>query len=199
MITFCNKKRLRGFTLVEIMMSLFIFLMIMTAASNIFVEAFQGYRNTRAVQRDLENAQFLLTSLAKELRTSSIVSPGTIGDVQSVKFYDHSQKLCTEYRLNSGSGEVQKASVAIATPIPPTRPTDICAATPLGSFLTVSTGTVSGHFVVTPSRGEPESPTPKRLGQVTITLQVNEGATHFARIQSTVSLRDYGHIGLELQ
>ena len=198
MTTLYTPKRLGGFTLVEIMMSLFIFLLIMTAASNIFIASFQGYRNTRAVQRDLENAQFLLTSLAKELRTGSIVSPASQSVTQAVKFYDHSQKLCTEYRINSGSRTLEKASRPIAAPTPPITPTQICAATPLGSFVVISTGTVSGQFFVRPSEGDPNDPgAPKELGQVTISIQVSEGATHFSRIQSTVSLRDYGHIGLQ--
>ena len=60
------------------------------------------------------------------------------------------------------------------------------------SFSTISTGVVSGHFMVTPSDGG----TSKRIGKVTISLTISEDTTHQAHIQSTVSLRDYGNVGL---
>ncbi len=174
-----------GFTMIELLVAMFTFTIVMLAISQIFSQAFAGYRNTKAVQRDVENAQYSLNTMAKELRTSSIVSPssGTLVNSQSVKFYDHSQGICFQYRINSSMLQVARAAAADV-------PT--CAGMGLGTFSTISTGVISGNFIITPS-----SPSPMTVGKVTASLEISEGATHTARIQSTASLRDYGYIGLQ--
>jgi prepilin-type N-terminal cleavage/methylation domain-containing protein len=177
------RKKLQGFTLIEVLVSLFVFVIILTATSQIFSQAFFGYRSTKSVQRDVENAQYSLNTMAKELRTSSIVNPAS-GPVssQSVKFYDHSQGICFQYRISSSMLQVARVAVASATD---------CAAAGLGSFTTISTGVISGRFIVTPS-----SIAPVQVGKITVSLEISEGPTHTARIQTSASLRDYGHIGL---
>lgn len=173
----------RGFTLIEVMISLAVFLIIMLAMSQTFTQAFAGYKNVKSVQRDTENAQFALNLMAKELRTSSIVSPSSGGVLTSaVKFYDYSQGLCLEYRISASALQVAKAAVATFND---------CVATSLGSYVTVTTGTVTGGFIITPSVISPQS-----VGKVTASLQINEGPNHTAYIQTTSSLRDYGYIGL---
>lgn len=180
---YTQKVSLKGFTLIEVLVSLFIFAIIMIATSQIFASAFQGYRYTRTVQKDAENAQFALNILAKELRTSTVVSP-TAGPFPqrstSVQFYDHSQQTCFLYRILGGALEM-----ASRTAVPDVAS---CASASLVTFRTISTGTVIGNFLVTPS-----SIAPARVGRVTISLDVNEGSTHRVRIQTSVSLRDYGN------
>lgn len=173
----------KGFTLIEVMVSLAVFLIIMLAMSQTFTQSFAGYRNVKAVQRDVENAQFALNLMAKELRTSSIVSASSGGALTSaVKFYDYSQGLCLEYRINASALQVAKAAVATFND---------CVAASLGSYATVTTGTVTGGFIITPSVISPQS-----VGKVTVSLEISEGPNHTARIQTTSSLRDYGYIGL---
>ncbi len=181
-------KRQKGFSLIEVMVSLFIFGLVMTAASQIFTRAFAGHRYARDLQRDVENAQYLSGILSKELRTSTIVDPNAPtgnNPVQSVQFYEHSQGLCIQYRINQNALEVAKQSS--------TGPS-ACnnAVFTSGDFTTVSSGTIQGGFDVTPSDSSPRT-----VGRVTLALRIQEG-THSASIQSTVSLRDYGSSGSDL-
>lgn len=177
-------KKQKGFSLVEVMVSMFIFVIIMLAASQIFTQAFAGHRYTRNLQKDIENAQFIMGILSKELRTSTIVSPTGINNgVSSIKFYDHSQQKCLSYRITGGRLEVASQNVASSA---------ICNGTSLTTYQTVSTGTITGSFDITSSQS-----TPRRVGKVTLGLRVQEG-THAASIQSTVSLRDYGADGSNL-
>lgn len=179
------KKSYRGLTLIEVIVSLFIFSLMMVAVSQIFAKAFSGYRNTRATQRDVENAQYALNLLSKELRTSTVVAPlsGPFPrSSQTIKFYDHSQGRCFYYQINSNALQVASASS--------TGPAD-CTTRNVGTPVTISTGTVSGSFRVTPSQGGGS----KRAGKVTISLDISEDATHRAQIQTTASLRDFGNIG----
>lgn len=67
----------KGFTLIEMMVSIFIFAIMMTAISGIFARQISSYKQTRLMAGDLENAQFALNYIAKTLRTASIIGEGT--------------------------------------------------------------------------------------------------------------------------
>lgn len=189
------KKSYRGLTLIEVIVSLFIFSLMMVAVSQIFAKAFSGYRNTRATQRDVENAQYALNLLSKELRTSTVVAPltGTFPlTSSSVKFYDHSQGRCFYYRIVGAPTNALQVASALSSD-----PTD-CTTRNVGTPTTITTGTVAGSFRVTPSCSSVVSPGctgAKRAGKVTISLDISEDATHRAQIQTTASLRDFGNIG----
>jgi prepilin-type N-terminal cleavage/methylation domain-containing protein len=180
------KKSYRGLTLIEVLVALFVFAIMMVAVSGVFAKAFSGYRSTRATQRDVENAQYALNLITKELRTSTVVAP-TTGPYpftsSYVKFYDHSQGRCFYYRINASTLQVASNSATSVSN---------CRTMNLATFSTISTGTVSGSFRVTPSQGGLS----KRIGKVTIALRISEDATHYANMQTTASLRDFGETGL---
>jgi len=168
----------RGFTLIEILIAMAVFSLMMASVSQIFSTTFIGYRNTRAVQRDIDNAQYSLNILAKELRTSSIVVGS--GSVTDVRFFDHSQGKCFRYRISGGNLQVASADTTDAA---------ACLGATLSAFTTISTGVVTGSFQVTPSAAS-------LVGRVTISLDISEGSTHHARIQTSVSLRDFSVSGI---
>jgi len=190
MITLFQKQK--GFTLVEMLISLFIFSLIMLAVSQVFSKAFLGYRSTVRVQHDIENAQYGISILAKELRTSSIVAPlgGPYPNTSSfIQFFDHSQNKCFRYRIQANALQVASApSSGVATGGSP------CDSMSLGSFTIISTGVITGSFRITPS-GTIGGPA-VRVGRVTIAMEVSEDASHKANIQTSISLRDFGNIGL---
>ena len=132
----------------------------------------------RAIQRDIENAQFSMNIIAKELRTSSVVSAA--GNQTSVKFYDYSQEKCFQYRIVSQRLEVDSHDDVDAA---------ACQSRTFNTFLPVSTGVIAGSFQVTPSASG-------TVGKVTMFLDIFEGASHHARIQTTVSLRDFAVSGI---
>lgn len=176
-------KKVHGFTLMELLVALFIFSIIMMATAQIFSKAYSGYRLTRIVEHDIENAQYALNALAKTLRTSSVVSAS--GNQQSIQFFDHSQDKCTQYRISGGALEVASSA---STGVPD------CNGMTLASFTSVVSGTVIGSFQIVTSAtvGGP----PSRVGKVTISLSVGENAAHSAHLQTSISLRDFGNIGL---
>ena len=67
----CSKKSWRGFTLIEVMVSLFTFLIIMMSLSQIFSQSFAAYKNAKAVQRDVESAQYALKAVAAPTNSQS--------------------------------------------------------------------------------------------------------------------------------
>jgi prepilin-type N-terminal cleavage/methylation domain-containing protein len=175
---------LHGFSLIEVMVSLFIFAMVMVAASQIFTQAFNGYRYAKNLQHDVENAQYLSGILSKELRTGTIVDPNDPTDnAQSIQFYEHSQALCIQYRISQETLQVARENSSGPA---------ACNGATLSNFTTVSSGTISGGFDIVPS-----SASPRTVGRVTLALRIAEGA-HSEVIQSTVSLRDFGSGGSDL-
>lgn len=182
----------RGFTLIEAVVSLFVFLIIMLALSSTFTQSFSGYRNARAVQKDVESAQFALNLMAKELRTSTVVS----STASSVKFYDHSQGRCFEYNINTTDKALETRSRLptsnFAPPDVDVKKVNDCKLNPVSVvYTTLSTGVSDGKFVVVPSDSNP-----KKAGKVTTSLQISEGPKHKANVQTTSSLRDYGYVGI---
>lgn len=177
------RKTCKGFTLMEMLVSLFIFMIIMASVAQIFSTAYSGFRVTRNVEHDIENAQYAINIIAKELRTGSVVSAS--GNQSAIQFYDHSQGKCFRYWINANALKVASAaSASVAN----------CSGQNFVTFAPISTGKVSGSFRVTPSASTGGPPT--RVGQVTIALEVAESTAHKARIQTTISLRDFGNIGL---
>lgn len=178
-----TQKNIRGFTLLEVLVSLFIFSIVMMATAQIFGTAYSGYRMTRLVQRDIENAQFAMNVLAKTLRTSTVVSAS--GSRQLVKFFDYSQGTegrCFLYQISADALQVASGD---STGV------NHCNGMTLNTFTTVTTGTVTGSFQVTPS--DPAT----RVGKVTISLVISEmTSVHSARLQTSVSLRDFGYVEL---
>ena len=70
-------KNKKGFTLIEMMVSIFIFALIMASIAGIFGRQISSYKQTRIMANDLENAQFAINYISKTLRTASIIGYGT--------------------------------------------------------------------------------------------------------------------------
>lgn len=180
-------------------MSLFVFLIIMLSLSNTFTQSFSGYRNARVVQKDVENAQFALNLMAKELRTSTIVS----FTVSSVKFYDYSQKKCFKYEIVGKELKVAQTGTVnpadyLDDPDDPSsfNPFSACALVDFSSSKALvkienDSGDLTGTFQVVPSD---KNSNPKKIGKITASLQISEGPKHTANVQTTSSLRDFGYV-----
>lgn len=188
-------KKERGFSFLEIMVSVFIFSLMMTTISITFSNLFKNYRNSRAIQTNLENAQFIINSMAKSLRTSSIVSSTS----SSIKFYNYSDGNCFSYKFEDNS--LQVASVSISSEDYPTvelRKEQCDSA--LLAYSDVLSNVNDVNFEIIPS----SQGTPNIMGKVTILIDVcavpgsecSESVHDRSKIQSSVSLRDYSSVGL---
>jgi prepilin-type N-terminal cleavage/methylation domain-containing protein len=178
----------KGFTLIEVVVSLFVFALLMASVSGIFANTVAGYKAARSSQRDTENAQYAMNAMAKELRTSSIAS----SSATAVRFYDYSQDICFAYRIQNGNLEVASVAPSDPTALPlALDKLNFCLSASIGSYTIVTTGVVTGNFSIIASTSAPAS-----VGKVTISLQIAEGTKHAARLQTTASLRDYSYTGI---
>jgi Tfp pilus assembly protein PilV len=177
----------RGFTLIEALVSMFIFIVTIAAVSQLFAKAFSAYNYEKATQKDLESAQFAMNAMAKSLRTSTVASVTPT----AIKFFDYSQGICFRYAVNGGNLEMAQGNFS---------PVNDCGSYSLQSQAqtTVVSGVSGGGFtMVASSPGPPvDAVNPQRVGKVTMYLQVKSGTAAPATIQTSVSLRDYGTAGL---
>lgn len=180
------QKKLKGLSLLEVMVSMGIFSMMMMAVAGIFGSSIQSSRANRNIQHDLENAQFVMNDIAKQLRTSTIIGASATG----IRFYDYSQGKCLLYQKNAGN--YIEMGAATTTRVGCTGTTD------LGVLARVTTGDVDPTFNTVDSFLDTVTPANSRVGKVTMLFVVKEKAasTRSVRIQTTVSLRDYVKSGV---
>lgn len=205
-----KQKNKKGFSLIEVLVAMAIFTIAIFAIAMAFSRTYYSYRNSRAIEKNLEEAQNSMNEIAKSLRTSSIVGCtagaslaipcGSAGAVsQWVRIYDYSQRSCVDYRINSGT--VQQASVVGDTLAGCTARSGSSMVSSPTNLLTGSNEYVVGALFVLPSSS---TSVPKVVGKATIFFDICTGTGScsssvgdHARIQSSVSLRDYTVSGLQ--
>ncbi len=175
------QKKLKGLSLLEVMVSMGIFSLMMVAVAGIFGSSIQSSRANRDIQHNLESAQFTMNDIAKQLRTSTIIDSSSTG----VRFYDYSQGACIEYRKNSGENYVERASTATTRVL-------CISSLSLGTYARVTIGDVVPRFNVV------SSVLNTTAGKVTMVFVVKEtsDSTRSVTVQTTVSLRDYVESGV---
>lgn len=194
-----NKKTLlqikRGFSLLEVIVAVFIFSLIMVAVTGTFANFSVSYRNTRATQKDLENAQYAINLMAKVIRTSNVIKCNggscSAADYTSISIFDNSQDKCIVYRINNH--ELQTSSASPET----SGDGNTCAFSE--SYSTITTGYIeTGKFYVVPSSAG------SIAGRITISFSIcqpdssaascSANLDDKARIQTSVSLRNYQEV-----
>jgi len=196
-------KKAKGFSLIEILIAVFIFSLIMTATTQVFTGLIKGYFKTKKVQRDLENAQFASSLLTKSLRTSVLIKcDGAAscagGSHASLQVYDYSQKKCIIYQISGNNLKIGSEDYSVGHDTDPAG--DCAAKTFIASEMFSMASDISsdsGKFYVVPYSAS----APKEVGKVTLALKICPGAvcgggstSDEADIQSTVSLRNYQEV-----
>lgn len=168
--------REKGFTLIEVIVAMAIFVISSAAISGIFSNIYLSYRKAKTIQADLEKMQFSMNLMAKELRTSSIAS--TTADTQ-VRIYNYSQGKCFTYEFSGTNLQVSEK-----TPVGANDADKITACandSDYGAAVNLARGITTGKFEVVNSVANLVS------GKVTVFAEIDGSV----KIQTTVSLRDY--------
>ncbi len=171
-----EKENRKAFTLIEIIVAMFIFVLIIAGSSVVFAKLFQAYARTKELQQGIDNAQYAINLMSKVFRTSSVVAVGT-GD-ESITVFNYSQNRCLRYEF---ANNILWESESPATS------KDTCAGSSFGAPQALTTGQVSGRFIAIPSQGAPNAV----VGRVTIIMAITTNNS-IVNLESSVSLRDYG-------
>lgn len=191
-------KKIRGYTLIEIVTALAAFTIIMLAITYIFSRSYTFYREVKKTQINLQTAQSTLNLLAKELRTSSVVANGATGEnPYTLRFFDYSQSRCIQYVFDQTTEIITRQ--AENPPFEPTasNPGDeqvvhCTGYTFPGTSQVLLTGLKGQTIRVVNSDNDTTNPV---VGRVTISLSFGTGSNE-TTIQTSVSLRDFNYTGL---
>lgn len=181
-----QRKTSPGFSLIEVVVAMGVFSLVMAIVSVVFSGGFAAYKNTASSQRYLENAQYIMNDMIKQLRTSSVLSPvgnpASNTNPRSIRFFDHSQSQCVIYQQHTSPAYIEKAIGTAGT-------AQLCASAPgFGAWRRVTTGSVTLDLRIR------NSVLNSRAGMVTVSFLVGGGSgarVNPVLLQSSVSLRDY--------
>lgn len=197
----------KGFTLVELLVSIAVFAIIMIAAGSAFSYMVKARKSASTVQQGTENARNALETMAKNLRMSTIYKckdvlgaevdcEMPIDPIASIEIYNYSQGECIQYVFNSGAYSIgYKTTSAVLVG---GSKFSSCNAFPADSVIPPIIPTILAdyiqniHFSVTETGAQ--------MGRVTIAAEVCADADcanpSITTAQTTVSLRDYEKAGL---
>jgi prepilin-type N-terminal cleavage/methylation domain-containing protein len=183
MISGIKKKKYKGFSLMEMLITVFIFSLITVTAIAAFTRVFTAREKIRQAQLNLENVRSAMELMAKTMRMSSNLSgtnPAT-GSYQSIYLYNTSLN-CISYRFNGGQLQQASASGAVAVP-------SDCDSSKFnnGDYSPMTDINVTGSFYVVKTD---IISNPKVIGKATISVTV-DNKDH---LQTSVSFRDYEDI-----
>ena len=187
----------QGFTLIEVVVAIGIFVIIASASSAAFTAMFGAYKGAKNLNENLKNSQHAMNLINKTLRTSTVISPSADGESSTVTVYDFSQGECFKYDFIGTSLYESRGAVVMSSG------NYTCPS--LVSMTKMTSGVVEGRFNVIRSVGSEDSsgPVSEKVGRITTAMKISNGEGTYKKIvnlQSTVSLRDYdvSNIGIDV-
>lgn len=189
------KKEKKGFVLMEMLIAIFVFALIITSVVGVFVSSYKSQESTQEKQRDLENVRIAMETMAKNIRTSSLDYPSSVGGSREIYIYDYSQEKCIGYKFSdtgSGTRTLEFKELDISR-LDTSDSSIINCRTELSSvsfsdFLS-DTELADGRFIVRKTLQETsESANDGYMGKVTIVMRIENEKFPF---ETSVSLRDY--------
>ncbi|MFH0929650.1 MAG: prepilin-type N-terminal cleavage/methylation domain-containing protein [Candidatus Moraniibacteriota bacterium] len=202
-----ERKNKKGFSLIELMVAMFIFVMIMGAMVAVSVAGFRSYIKSKAIKTVMEDVGFAMNSIAKDVRMGKIeksfnvvgvgtkTNNGTIKDYFAVK-RNRNQELACYHATSIYLGVATGTSGSVGPPlILASCPSDDGSGNIYKKIVDL-TGTnmafasTSGFY----SMATDTTSATKIRGWVEINLNIeNPGMdTDSIRLQTIVSSRDYG-------
>lgn len=173
------KNSSRAFSLPEVIVTMFIFVIMMLVVTSVFATMIKARKQARDMQKRMENIRYAVELMAKNIRMSSVDSAGD----NEIYIYNHSQGKCMHFQFVPGSpGKLflREALGARETLL------DCSSGTVIYSDLTeLALEDISNVQFVYTQLGS------SSLGRVTISMAMT-GEQESA--QTTVALRDYSSI-----
>lgn len=179
----------RGFTLLELLISVFIFSLVMVIVTSLFTRIVAFNKRSRSIQQNMEDVRFAMELMAKTVRTSSVVScnnfnhPICNAQESSIEVYDYSQNKCIRFYLKSKRIRMDSAATDRAN----------CR-----SGVTLTGIDLVDNFVMNLDfRATKTDNASSQVGKVTISAEVCSTASctgvenDRANLETTLSLRDY--------
>lgn len=196
---FSLKKNKKGFSLVEVLMTMLVFTIILVGVAGYFTNIVRANQNSRRILENMEDVRFAMSRVSKILRTSVVIRPSGGGSANTLRVFDYSQRKCLEYTFTAGEireavsvGSVPSGAEGIeklwcgetggAPAMTLSSPISIVSSTGGASF--------SGSFTVYPSNVISGS---EQAGRVVMNVTVSR-ENNSSTLQTTVSLRNFTEV-----
>jgi prepilin-type N-terminal cleavage/methylation domain-containing protein len=175
-----DKKNKRGFSLIELLVAMFIFIIVMGAMVAVSLAGFRSYIKSKAIKTVTEDVGFALNSIAKDVRMGKIESADT-GDSPSsslVVTLNRNQKMVC-YKKSATSLDLcdSNSNCSIASN---------CKSIVDLSGANMTFDATSGF------RSQKTSPTVRGWVEINLNIESPTMNTDSIRVQTIVSSRDYG-------
>ena len=191
-------RRERGYTLIEAMLTIALSAIVLLAISGLIGSLFRGYRASRQLQIDLENARVTLGVVTKLIRpltpldnNGNVIAGNTQRTLDYMYGYDSLAQQCVAFRFSNS--RIQFGSMTAAK-------IENCSyGTVASTFQDLTLSTISNaSFLVTGSdKFNLNSNKDGHVGKVTVKFTVQTDATHSADLQTTISMRNYDYVGFK--
>jgi prepilin-type N-terminal cleavage/methylation domain-containing protein len=179
------RNKYKGFSLMEMLITTFIFVIIVMASTAAFASVIKTRKITREVQQNLFDGRAAMEIMAKNIRMSTKLG----GNANSIYMYNNSRGKCIKYIVSGNSLWVFEGYDP-ASNLPEDDDYLDCSV-PSGDRVEILSN-VSGHrFEITPTNKEPGSET---VGKAIFSLKIGQGNSQDEVLQTTVSFRDYKDI-----
>lgn len=177
-------KKIKGFTLVEVLIAMAIFALSSLVISGIFSNTYLAYKKVKKIQDDLGRMQLVINAMGKELRTSRVASSAE-GSIMAYNYSSPSVSNCIWYYfISDGSGRYNLEVRTKAATSGETEELTIASCADPSGYLSgnaqiLAKEIVAGNFKVV-SYGEGAT-----VGKATISVVLDNSI----RVQTTISMR----------
>jgi len=177
-------KKNKAFSLPEVIISMFIFVLIMLVVTSVFVTMVKTRKEAREAQRNMESIRYAVELMAKNIRMSRVDSPTGVNE--TLYIFNNSQGKCLEFSFDDETKNIKTREADYR---------DDCKTADFGNeYYLTNFSTLSPienvKFFYVPYLDSSEGDT--SLGHVTVSVKmvgVQESA------QTSVALRNYSDIG----
>ncbi|HRY82360.1 MAG TPA: prepilin-type N-terminal cleavage/methylation domain-containing protein [Candidatus Moranbacteria bacterium] len=171
-----NNKKHKGFSLLEMLISIFIFSLIIITSVSIFAASASARQKSRKIQKNMEDARTALDLMAKNMRMSTELNTSNGTDEDTTIYMNNSSQGCISYKFESNKLQIGYTGGS----------SDCSNALLYPSYNDIMESDVSGKFYVKTTLITEGS---KRVGRATISLTVDG-----INLETSVSFRDYNEI-----
>lgn len=170
----------KGFTLIELMVAMFIFILLMGAMVAVSVAGFRSYGKSKAIKTVTEDVGFAINSIAKDVRMGKIESADNTGSTPSsslvVTLNRNQTKVC--YSVSAASLNICDGSCGSCKSIVDLSGTDMTFDATSG-FRNQKTAPIP-------------NPTVRGWAEINLNIESPSMEKDSIQVQTIVSSRDYG-------
>lgn len=98
-----NCKTKKGFSLIEVIMAMFIFVLMMLTVTSVFATMVKTRRKALSTQRNMEDIRYVMEFMAKNIRMSSVDG---LSGLNKIYIYNYSQEKCMFFQFNSSDKKI---------------------------------------------------------------------------------------------